>query len=268
MLTQRRFPARMRSVMKHPFLCISLLLGLACWGVSPLQAKDDDDKKLSRAEKRELKKKEKEEKRASKKKGKNNTSAESEDEDKDKKKVDKKAFIKFLKKTKLDTGKVATGSKMFLIASFSLSSVDGEDFVQEIQKIEPTLKRNKIAVLLINEGIEEGKELSKELKKLRIKLPAISKKTWEAELEKYSEDVGLELTYPTGLAWILLDNKGKPVSKEQGAGSFGSNTNLSQCFEIAEIKAPAAKKSKDEEAADSEDSSEGESEEPDTAAES
>ena len=260
----------MRCVMRHPFLYISLLLGVACWGVSPLQAKDDDDKKLTRAEKRELKKKEKEEKRAAKKKGKNSTNAGFDDDDDkaDKKKVDKKAFVKFLKKTKLDTGKVATSSKMFLIASFSLSSVDGEDFVQEIQKIEPTLKRNKVAVLLINEGIEEGKELSKELKKLRVKLPAISKKTWDAELEKYSEEEGLELTYPTGLAWILLDNKGKPVSKEQGAGSFGSNSDLNKCFDIAEIKAPAAKKSKDEEAGDSEEASGEVSEEADTAAES
>jgi hypothetical protein len=80
--------------MKHSFLCLSLILGLFCGGISPISAKDDDKGK-SRAEKREMKRLEKEAKKAAKKKGKKDDKDDDDEEEDDDKKKKKGFFSKF-----------------------------------------------------------------------------------------------------------------------------------------------------------------------------
>ena len=143
--------------MKHPFLYLTLLLGVACWSVSPVIAKDDE-KKLTRAEKKELKKKEKEAKRAAKKKGKKDDDDDNkkkdkgdkdDDDDKDKK-VDKKAVSNAMKKLKTASGKAKANGKFYMYVQYTTLTEAGEEMLKNIIESDRDFKAAKVNVLLIN----------------------------------------------------------------------------------------------------------------------
>lgn len=169
--------------MKHPFLYLTLLLGVACWSVSPVIAKDDE-KKLTRAEKKELKKKEKEAKRAAKKKGKKDDDDDDEkkkgkgdkddDDDKDKK-VDKKAVSNAMKKLKTASGKAKGNGKFYMYVQYTTLTEAGEEMLKNIIESDRDFKAAKVNVLLINNDPTEEEDAVKALKKLKTKYPMVMK---------------------------------------------------------------------------------------------
>ena len=180
--------------MKHSFFYLTLLLGLVCWSIPEAGAKDDD-KKLSKAEKRELKKQEKEARKAAKNKGKKNADAE-EDEDEDngkkKKKADKKAVSNAWKGLKPDFGKLKANGKFFIYAEYTTLTEAGEGMLNKLVESDREFKAAKVNVLLINcESVEE-ETACKMLKKMKCKLPMVmkSQKLEEEELPLAEEVEG------------------------------------------------------------------------------
>ncbi len=184
--------------MKHSFFYLTLLLGLVCWSIPEAGAKDDD-KKLSKAEKRELKKQEKEARKAAKNKGKKNADAE-EDEDEDngkkKKKADKKAVSNAWKGLKPDFGKLKANGKFFIYAEYTTLTEAGEGMLNKLVESDREFKAAKVNVLLINcESVEE-ETACKMLKKMKCKLPMVmkSQKLEEEELPGYTPGSAPRLT--------------------------------------------------------------------------
>ncbi len=173
--------------MKHSFFYLSLLLGLVCWSIPEAGAKDDD-KKLSKAEKRELKKQEKEAKKAAKKKGKKNADDEEDDDEEDgKKKADKKATSNAWKGLKPDYGKLKVNGKFFIYAEYTTLTESGEGMLNQLIESERDFKAAKVNVLLINSEPIEKETACKMLKKKKCKLPMVMKdqKLEEEELPGY-----------------------------------------------------------------------------------
>ena len=160
--------------MKHSFLCLSLILGLFCGGISPVSAKDDDKGK-SRAEKREMKRLEKEAKKAAKKKGKkDNKDDDDEEEDDDKKKKkDKKAVSNALRQLDPAYGKIKPNGKFFMYAHYTTLTEDGEAMLDWLIKSEVNFKVAKVNVLLINGEATDEEEVAKALKKRKVKYPMV-----------------------------------------------------------------------------------------------
>lgn len=184
--------------MKHSFFYLTLLLGLVCWSIPEAGAKDDD-KKLSKAEKRELKKQEKEARKAAKKKGKKNADAE-EDEDEDdgkkKKKADKKAVSNAWKGLKPDFGKLKANGKFFIYAEYTTLTEAGEGMLNQLIESEREFKAAKVNVLLINCEPIEKETACKMLKKMKCKLPMVMKdqKLEEEELPGYTPGTAPTIT--------------------------------------------------------------------------
>lgn len=201
--------------MRRSILYFSLLLGLLCWSLPAAEAKDD--KKLSKAEKRELKKQEKEAKKAAKKKGKKDADDEAEDEDdgNKKKKADKKAVSNAWKGLKPAFGKLKPNGKFFIYAEYTTLTEAGEGMLNQLIESEREFKAAKVNVLLINcEPVEED-TACKLLKKLKCKLPMVMKdqKLEEEELPGYSPGNAPALTIVDGTGAVkasggpeLLDN--------------------------------------------------------------
>lgn len=188
--------------MKHSLFYFTLFLGLFCWSMPEAGAKDND-KKLSKAEKRELKKQEKEARKAAKKKGKKNADdAEDEDEDLGKKKVDKKAVSNAWKGLKPTYGKLKPNGKFFIYAEYTTLTEAGENMLNQLIESEREFKAAKVNVLLINcEPIEE-ETACKMLKKMKCKLPMVmnSQKLEDEELPGYTPGTAPTITIvdPTG----------------------------------------------------------------------
>lgn len=185
--------------MKHSFFYLTMLLGLVCWSMPEAGAKDDD-KKLSRAEKRELKKQEKEAKKAAKKKGKTNADDEDdedeEDDGKKKKKADKKAVSNAWKKLKPAFGKLKPNGKFFIYASYTTLTESGEAMLNQLIESEREFKAAKVNVLLINCEPVEEETACKLLKKMKCKLPMVmmDQKLEEEELPGFSPGSAPALT--------------------------------------------------------------------------
>lgn len=162
----------MPPAMKHSFLCLSLILGLFCGGISPIFAKDDD-KKMSRAEKQEMKRLEKEAKKAAKKKGKKNDKEADDEEEDDEKKKDKKAVSNAWKQVDPAYGKIKPNGKFFMYAEYTTLTEDGEEMLDWLIKSEVNFKVAKVNVLLINGESTEEEAAAKALKKLKVKYPMV-----------------------------------------------------------------------------------------------
>lgn len=219
--------------MRHPFLYLVLAAGLVCWGLTPSHAKDDD-KQLSKAEKRELKKKEKEAKKAARKKALKGDKADADEQ------VDKKAFSKFLKQIAPFTGKIKTSSKFYLLACYNNNIEASETLLKAIQENEASLKRGKIGVLLINAGDAlEEKEAVKELKKYKLKHAAVFNEDWKKETEKILEVTGdnaisKKFSSPSAAKWTLLTPSGEALGT-------GDGSSMEDCFKLAGVKATPVK---------------------------
>lgn len=201
--------------MKRSFLYLTLLMGLVCWGVAPTMA--DDDKKLSKAEKRELKKKEREAKRAAKKatkkKGKKSEDKDDDDEDADKKekkkddeKADKKAVSDAFKKLEPAYGRARGNGKFFLYADYNLLMESGDAMLEQLAKSERAFKAAKVNVLLINNEVVEEDEAVKSLKKRRMKYPMVMKSdNLQENLPGYTAGTAPQI--------IIVDGTGKVKAK-------------------------------------------------------
>lgn len=168
--------------MRNPFLYLALTLGLICWSMPPCSAKNDEAK-LSKAEKRELKKKEKEAKKAAKKKAKKGKSENSEEgaddaEDEDKnKKADKKAVSKAMKSLNTDYGKAKGNGKFYMYVDYTTMNEAGEEMLKNLVAADKDLKKAKVNVLLINgfSSEEDMPDAIKELKRMKVKYPMVKK---------------------------------------------------------------------------------------------
>lgn len=228
----------MPPAMKHSFLCLSLILGLFCGGISPISAKDDD-KKMSRAEKQEMKRLEKEAKKAAKKKGKKNDK-EADDGDEDDKKKDKKAVSNAWKQVDPAYGKIKPNGKFFMYAEYTTLTEDGEAMLDWLIKTEVNFKVAKVCVLLINGESTEEESAVKMLKKRKVKYPMVMRGSDLGEtLPGYSPSTAPHL--------IIVDGTGTVKAK-------GGIELMDTWHEVVGAKAPKkpAKKATEEEPEESE----------------
>lgn len=197
--------------MKYSSFCISLLLSLLCCGIQPVQAKEDG-KKMSAAEKREMRKKEREAKKSKKDKGKK-------DDDKKEKKIDKKAFSKVVKSLKSANGRFKPNSKFFVLAAYTTLSEDSEEFLKALDEKEAELKRAKVSLILLNLDANEEKDAIKEQKKLKIKLPFTTVKFLKQALHQDNDEpeddaeVDPTFMYPGAPGFVVVTQSGKVVDK-------------------------------------------------------
>ena len=220
--------------MKHSFLCLSLILGLFCGGISPISAKDDD-KKMSRAEKQEMKRQAKEAKKAAKKKGKKNDK-DADDEEEDDKKKDKKAVSNAWKQVDPAYGKIKPNGKFFMYAEYTTLTEDGEAMLDWLIKTEVNFKIAKVNVLLINGESTEEESAVKMLKKRKVKYPMVMR----------GSDLGETLPgYSSGTAPHLIIVDGTGTVKAKGGIEL-----MDTWHEVVGAKAPKkpAKKATEEEA--------------------
>ncbi len=186
--------------MKHTFFYLSLLLGsLICLGTLPAQAKDD--KKLSAAEKRELKKKEREAKKEARKKSKGDKGDEKDEAKKDDK-PDKKAVSNAVKKLKPVCGRIKGNGKFYMYIQYTTMTEAGEEMLTKISEAERGLKSAKVCAFLISDDASiEDDEAEKTLKKMKVKLPMVRKfGKMEEQLPGYKDATPPRITIvdPTG----------------------------------------------------------------------
>lgn len=186
--------------MKHPFLYLTLLLGVLCWGTVPSQAKND--KKMTAAEKREQRKKERE----ARKKGKDEKEDGDKKEEKDDKKVDKKAVNNAVKKLRTVCGRIKANGKYYMYVQYTTMTEDGEEMLKNLQEKERDFKMAKLYPILFNDDASiEDDEAEKTLKKYKIKYPMVKK------TDKLSEELP---GYTSGAApkITIVDTTGKVLA--------------------------------------------------------
>ena len=229
----------MPTAMKHPFLCLSLIFGLFCGGFSPIYAKDDD-KKLSRAEKQEMKRLEKEAKKAAKKKGKkDDKEADDEEDDDKKKKKDKKAVSNAWKQVTPVYGKIKPNGKFFMYVEYTTLTEEGEEMLDWLIKTEMNFKAAKVNVLLINNESANKEAAITDLKKLKVKYPMVMRSSELSEkLPGYSSN--------TAPHFIIVDGTGTVKS----SGGLEIMDTWYKTVGAKEPKKP--KKANDDEASDAE----------------